>query len=499
MAWDVGIEYVAPFVMRTAFEARLRALRILHPLTHEMRLLWMLLAISAYTAAADQIQGEILIMEGPISHKIWLKAAGKGYIPINKTNETLRFKTGTFVKGYYTTTKKPLITLQNVTIYYPSTSYTSQISSITYILNICDRKNVYNATSIKDMWFTRPISLKATFQNCSWGVSSFTEANNIIVGPLTIPCGIFDLSQCSGGDLYGIVDYADNYTKEALKIDVSKYNRRIVMLPSLSTCMWAGLGNVGCGTKCMAWINGAPNIRLSTIFHELGHTLGLMHSSRDNSEYGDATCAMGVSLSSNACYNVAHNSLLGWGSSLLVIDNVPSPFSVNLPSLAKAKGNMVKIGNLFLSFTGGTTVFQSPSFYNKILVHYSSNIGLPEPSFTSLLSVLDPGMKWVQGLIRITFVSYSGEIAVLKIEPKVLPVCGDGICNGVETKVTCPIDCCPKSFCGDNRCDMWAGENCMTCPKDCNVFGSTCCGSKINGCNSGVCKLWARTCNVACV
>ena len=42
--------------------------------------------------------------------------------------------------------------------------------------------------------------------------------------------------------------------------------------------------------------------------------------------------------------------------------------------------------------------------------------------------------------------------------------CGNGICDGTETRVTCPQDC---KKCGDLICDGAGGENCQTCPKDC--------------------------------
>lgn len=504
MRWGVRTRYVGFNATKLAFANAFEYLGILHPLTHEMRILWLLFALA--TVSSQQMQGEIMVLEGPIKHKVWLKTT-QGYVALNETSETIRFKTGIFIKGVYNgpLTRGAAIKLHNITVYLPSSAYSPQISSITYLLNICDKKNAYNNTFVRDMWFNRYLSLKNTFRNCSWGVSSFTDANNIIIGPLNIPCGAFDFSQCGGAALYGIVDYADKYTKDILKIDTGKYNRRILMLPTMDTCLWAGLGNVGCGTTCMAWINGSPNVALSTVFHELGHTLGLLHSSKDNNEYGDATCAMGISLSRDACYNAPHNLLLGWSSPLVVLDSVAVPYTISLPSVTQSKGNMIRIGNIFLSFTGSKTAFQSPSFFNKVLVHFSTNMGLPEPTSTYLLSILDPGMTITPSSVRITYLSFSGEVASVKIEPRVMfppplrPVCGDGRCNGGETKSTCPVDCCSaKPVCGDNRCDMWAGENCATCPRDCNKVGAICCGSKINGCNNGVCKLGLKTCNVVC-
>lgn len=47
--------------------------------------------------------------------------------------------------------------------------------------------------------------------------------------------------------------------------------------------------------------------------------------------------------------------------------------------------------------------------------------------------------------------------------PPPAPVCGDGICNGTETRASCATDCPPE--CGDLLCE--AGENTVSCPNDC--------------------------------
>lgn len=367
------------------------------------------------TQQSKTIRGEVLVIEGPINQKVWLKT-GQDYVVVNETNQEIRFKTGTFIKGVYNETSVPL-NIRNVSVYLPNSLYSLQIKSITYILSICDKTNPLKARELRTMWFNNVSSLQSAFNRCSWGTSSFTEENNIIVGPITIPCNLYDLTQCNGMSLYGIVDYADSYAMNNLRINVSKFNRRIVMLPSIDTCSWAGLGNVGCGSKCMVWINGLLSLRLSTVFHELGHTLGLLHSSRDNNGYGDDTCAMGISLSDNACYNSAHNYLLGWSTPIAVLENVTVPYTIKLPAFMKSKSNMIRVGNIFISFTGEDNMFQNNSYINKLLVHSSANTGIPEYHPTSLLAVLDVGKRVAVGAFSIEFVSVSDNTALVTIQP----------------------------------------------------------------------------------
>ena len=57
------------------------------------------------------------------------------------------------------------------------------------------------------------------------------------------------------------------------------YQRHIVILPFMDACGWAGLASVGCGKRCYAWLQGGYSTSADTVFHELGHNLGLQHAS----------------------------------------------------------------------------------------------------------------------------------------------------------------------------------------------------------------------------
>src|SRR5688572_415843 len=63
--------------------------------------------------------------------------------------------------------------------------------------------------------------------------------------------------------------------------------------------------------------------------------------------------------------------------------------------------------------------------------------------------------------------------------PDALPdgegVCGDGVCLGSETCISCEADCgrCPFS-CGDGACQLELGEDCLLCPVDCGECPGMC-------------------------
>ncbi len=65
------------------------------------------------------------------------------------------------------------------------------------------------------------------------------------------------------------------------------------------------------------------------------------------------------------------------------------------------------------------------------------------------------------------------------------PICGDGMCNGVETCSNCEQDCgsCNTSYCGDGTCD--ANESCGTCEVDCGPCTELYCGDYLCSAEKG--------------
>ncbi len=57
------------------------------------------------------------------------------------------------------------------------------------------------------------------------------------------------------------------------------------------------------------------------------------------------------------------------------------------------------------------------------------------------------------------------------------PVCGDGVCEGTEDMISCPLDCVVQPICGNGICE--AGENYLTCPMDCQLPPGQICGDGV--------------------
>lgn len=88
----------------------------------------------------------------------------------------------------------------------------------------------------------------------------------------------------------------------SMGVNLSLYQHFMYVLPTNTTCHWAGLGEIGCPEVCSTWVLACqyPDIYA----HELGHNLGFAHASADlnndgvideNCEYCDFSDIMGYS------------------------------------------------------------------------------------------------------------------------------------------------------------------------------------------------------------
>lgn len=192
------------------------------------------------------------------------------------------------------------------------------MKTLTFVVRtLCGWKGTMTLADVRRLWFTGPKTLKDYFSTCSLGATTFSEVNNRILDNIDIPCSgtlkngqAFDSLKCDTNEIYG---WAEVATAQAIArgVDMTQYRSRILLLPPNVNCGWAGLANVGCGGNvCFVWARMSPNAPLSLIMHEVGHNLGLGHSTALGREYGDTACIMGSS--NTACFNAPQAWRLRW-------------------------------------------------------------------------------------------------------------------------------------------------------------------------------------------
>lgn len=397
----------------------------------------------------------------------WLKTP-PGYIYtllFSNASTTSNIRTGDYgiVHGNLVTGNDLYINTINVTSYeiisLSETAYVDTLStkaptqarnlrSITFVLGVCNWPSL-NTTRVSSNHarFTKYL------QACTYNRYDFDLKTNIIVGPIQLPCKNrqynFDAAFCGSNEIYGWAQYAENYARSVLGIAVDRYKHRLFMLPKGISCDWAGLGMLGCGDYCYTWFNGEYGLQPSVLLHEIGHNLGLMHSSTPSDEYGDGSCAMGRCCSQR-CFNSPQAWVLGITEPLSTLNGttmVPGiSYSYRLPGHLSATRNFVKINvdwlapatSYHISYRNNISFDSNlvATYMHKVLVHEfwkNRRFGM-----RTMLQGILPTMSSYElprtGVVISFNTEINGQASVrLCRKTSATEICGDGIdnnCNG---------------------------------------------------------------------
>ncbi len=187
--------------------------------------------------------------------------------------------------------------------------------AVVLVVNFADSAVSCSDASIAGLMFTGTSSVDGLYQASSHGLVAFpgdTDSNGLPdVFRVSIPNSV--TGSC---DPYGWAAAAEAAAPSA-GVNLSLYQHRVFALPSNVSCSWAGLGNVGCGTFCRAWV---ATCNLQDVYaHELGHNLDMAHASTDTNndgasdcEYCDQSDIMGYGGVGWRTFNGAHNDQKVW-------------------------------------------------------------------------------------------------------------------------------------------------------------------------------------------
>ncbi|KAG2432138.1 hypothetical protein HXX76_009064 [Chlamydomonas incerta] len=223
-------------------------------------------------------------------------------------------------------------------VYNGSTLY---VKSITYIISTCGWSESISPDALRAQWFNdtygpKRLNLQDYHQLCTYGKVVWGPDNNLIVGPVQVPCSGNVQVTTTRWAAYNGASKCGLYEQMAWRaageaaarqlgygpwIDAAKLAmglRVITVLPAQVNCSWVGLASVGCaGRYCETYVKGTAAADLPTFFHELGHNQGLGHAGAHKDEYGDGSDVMGNAYNvanGYLCMNPANAYRVGWAA-----------------------------------------------------------------------------------------------------------------------------------------------------------------------------------------
>jgi hypothetical protein len=173
-------------------------------------------------------------------------------------------------------------------------------STIVILLNFLDASLECSPETVNGLMFQDTASVNTLYQETSYGNVAFTGN---VTGPYTVNYSSTD--PCD----YDAWASAGDAAASAAGFNLSQYTHRVYVFPTKHTCSWAGLGTIG-GNPSRAWIAYCD---IADIYaHELGHNLGMRHSSTSTCEYCDISDIMGYSGIGLRQVNAPHKDQMGW-------------------------------------------------------------------------------------------------------------------------------------------------------------------------------------------
>lgn len=286
-------------------------------------------------------------------------------------------------------------------------------------------------------------SVDGLYQETSFGSLSFDRDFNGDSNPDIVRVTISALTT----DSCYSTGWANDADAEALLagFDSADYQHKIYVLPGLAPCGWAGRATVGCTTNCRVWVRFCS---LQDVYaHELGHNLGMSHSSTDldndgvvDCTYCDTSDVMGYSGLGWRQINAPHKVEMGWLSGEQIVDLSPAAAATHVLSpletdpLIAAYPQTYRIAhpvadNYFVSYRRplGYDATLNSAYSEKTNIHVSMNDGTGKSRF---IVALADGETFDDGYgLSVTQVSHDEISATLLIEDT-SPACNDQDSDG---------------------------------------------------------------------
>ncbi|KXZ46840.1 hypothetical protein GPECTOR_40g574 [Gonium pectorale] len=290
------------------------------------------------------------------------------------------------------------------------------VTSMTFIFQskACGVVNPITVEAVNRHWYGTaddqpvPATVERYYKTCSYDQLRFPRARNLVLGPIEIPCRgtigkyKYDLINGNGmnktkpdleGELWALRDLALDYvrrTNSSLYDQRGDFGRKILIWPfTTPLAEFSGMANVGCQPKdydgCVTWLNpsmGDTSPDVMTTFQELGHNVGLAHSTawqcsdtecwRD--EYGDEADPMGGCANEDnqvyvTCVQAPQAYKAGWANPIpggefrLESLNSGTHYNYTLPATSLNKTNLLRVITLQDGMPDKATTGQERAIY----------------------------------------------------------------------------------------------------------------------------------------
>lgn len=192
---------------------------------------------------------------------------------------------------------------------------TGERTTALILLNLADAPVECNQAQVDAVYYTDAQSSRVVYEQSSRNQVTFKrdvdgDGNADVFGPFTI-------AATTGSCDHNVFATQGAAAATTAGVNLNAYQHVVYVLPKWHVvgCTWSGLGELGCGNSCIAWITDCDGI--NTYAHEIGHNFGMMHASTAaadgtiDCEYCDWSCPMGNG-SASVMFNAPHQSEMGW-------------------------------------------------------------------------------------------------------------------------------------------------------------------------------------------